>query len=236
MRENRRRAAAALGAAPADFVFAAQVHGPVAEVVIRGRPGPRHAAAAGDAVGPARTPWSPPTPGTVLAILVADCVPIVLYDPVAQVLACVHAGWRGTVARVTEAALAAMGSLGARSGRTSSPASAPRSRPDRYQVGEEVAAAARDTLGGDADRRCWRPRDGTGRWLFDLPGAPTARPAHGRGAGRPDPPGRQQHRRATRAVLQPPRGAPVGRFAAGWPRLRARGGSERADPFSYRGL
>src|SRR5215468_4309267 len=53
-------------------------------------------------------------PGTVLAILEADCVPIVLYDPGAHVLACVHAGWRGTVARAAEAALAAMCSLGTR--------------------------------------------------------------------------------------------------------------------------
>ena len=50
----------------------------------------------------------------VLAILTADCVPIVLDDPVAGVLACVHAGWRGTSAGVAAAAVAAMQALGSR--------------------------------------------------------------------------------------------------------------------------
>jgi len=52
--------------------------------------------------------------GVVLAILTADCVPIVLHDPVAGVLACVHAGWRGTAARAAAAAVAAMQALGSR--------------------------------------------------------------------------------------------------------------------------
>src|SRR5215831_820673 len=144
VRENRRRAAAALGAGPADFVFAAQVHGSRAEVVSAADRG-RGTLAAGDAVGPADALVTA-TPGTVLAILVADCVPIVLYDPAAHVLACVHAGWRGTVARTAQAALAAMCSLGTRpedviAGIGPSVAAA------SYQVGEEVAAAARDAFG-----------------------------------------------------------------------------------------
>ena len=107
-------------------------------------------------------------PAAVLAILVADCVPIVLHDPVARVLACVHAGWRGTVARVTDAALAAMTSLGAHPADVRA-GLGPAIGPDRYQVGGDVAGPARETLGGDADL-VLRP-DGTGRWLLDLPGA-----------------------------------------------------------------
>jgi hypothetical protein len=101
----------------------------------------------------------------VLAILVGDCVPIVLLDPVAGVVACVHAGWRGTVAGVTAAALAAMGTLGAR------PADVlagigPAIGPDRYQVGDEVAEQVSRAFGGAA-ADLLRP-DGTGRWLLDL--------------------------------------------------------------------
>jgi YfiH family protein len=100
----------------------------------------------------------------VLAILVADCVPIVLYDPIAHVLACVHAGWRGTVARVAEAALAAMCSLGTR------PADVvaglgPAISPERYQVGDDVASAAEGAF-GPHPQSVIRP-DGTGKWLFD---------------------------------------------------------------------
>ena len=181
VRENRRRAAAALGADLADFVFAAQVHGSRAEVVSAADRG-RGTLAVGDAVGPADALVTA-TPGTVLAILVADCVPIILYDPAAHVLACVHAGWRGTVARTAQAALAAMCSLGTRpedviAGIGPSVAVA------SYQVGEEVAAAARDAFGekaagaaqDDSGQQaqallCPAPTGGPGQWLFDLPAA-----------------------------------------------------------------
>ena len=89
--ENRRRAAAALDADPADFVFAAQVHGNVAQVVGAADRG-RGTTAAADAI-PGADVLVTADPGTVLAVLAADCVPIVLYDPAAHVLACAHAGW-----------------------------------------------------------------------------------------------------------------------------------------------
>ena len=161
--ENRRRAAAALGADLADVVFGKQVHGAVARVVTGADRG-RGAAVADEGVGEADALVTS-DPGTVLGALVADCVPIVLYDPGAHVLACVHAGWRGTVARVADAALAAMAALGTR------PADVvacfgPAIGPDRYQVGEEVAQAVRECLGERAPL-VFRP-DGTGRWLCDL--------------------------------------------------------------------
>jgi len=175
--ENRRRAAAVLGAAPGDVVWAAQPHGPVAAVVTaadRGRgafTGPGSGSGAGGRLAvPGADALVTTDPAAVLAILVADCVPIVLHDPVARVLACVHAGWRGTVARVTDAALAAMASLGARPADVRA-GLGPAIGPDRYQVGDDVAGPARETLGGDADR-VLRP-DGAGRWLLDLPGANT---------------------------------------------------------------
>jgi len=161
--ENRHRAAAALGADLADFVFATQVHGALARVVTgadRGRGATAPGGTAGDADALVTS-----DPGTVLAVLVADCVPIVLYDPGARVLACVHAGWRGTVARVAGAALAAMAALGAEPAHVIA-GLGPAIGPDRYQVGGEVAQAARESFGGQASP-VLRP-DGTGRWLFDL--------------------------------------------------------------------
>ena len=169
VRENRRRPAAARGAPPAQFVFAAQVHGSRAEVVSAADRG-RGTLAAGDAVGPADALVTA-TPGTVLAILVADCVPIVLYDPAAHVLACVHAGWRGTVARTAQAALTAMCSLGARPEDVVA-GIGPSVAAGSYQVGEEVAGAARDAFGQQAQALLRpAPAGGPGQWLFDLPAA-----------------------------------------------------------------
>jgi polyphenol oxidase len=161
--ENRRRAATALGAGLDDFVFGSQVHGATARVVTRADRG-AGAAVAGAGVGEADALVTS-DPGTVLGVLVADCVPIVLYDPGAHVLGCVHAGWRGTVAGVTGAAVAAMAALGTRPGDVIA-GIGPAIGPDRYQVGEEVARAVREYFGERAPMVI-RP-DGTGRWLCDL--------------------------------------------------------------------
>ena len=102
--ENRRRAASALGADLGDMVFCDQSHGREVHVATAGDRG-RGSLARADAIA-STDALVTAEPGIALVVMVADCVPIVLYDPVAHVLACVHAGWRGTVARVSEAVCA----------------------------------------------------------------------------------------------------------------------------------
>jgi YfiH family protein len=161
--ENRRRVAEVLGAEPGDFVFCDQAHGRAVHVVSSGDRG-RGSLSLADAIGDTDALVTA-EPGIVLVAMVADCVPIVLYDPVAHVLACVHAGWRGTVARVSEAAVAAMCALGA-SPENMIAGLGPAISPDRYQVGDDVVRAAKEGL-GSAAAEVIRP-DGTGKWLFDL--------------------------------------------------------------------
>jgi polyphenol oxidase len=48
------------------------------------------------------------TPGVRIGVRTADCVPILLADPERKVVSAVHAGWRGTVARVTQRAIESM--------------------------------------------------------------------------------------------------------------------------------
>jgi polyphenol oxidase len=163
--ENRRRLAAAFGVSPGDFVFARQVHGAGVRIVGdadrgSGAFGTDDAIADTDALVTA-------SPGVVLAILAADCVPIVLYDPVAGVLACVHSGWRGTVARVSAAAVAAMTSLGSRPSDVIA-GLGPAADPAGYQVGPDVHEAVTQAF-GPAAPGFLRPDPTTpGRWLLDL--------------------------------------------------------------------
>jgi len=164
--ENRRRLAAALRARLGDFVFARQVHGAGVRIVGDTDRGSGtvtldDAIADTDALVTA-------TPGVVLAILTADCVPIVLHDPVAGVLACVHAGWRGTVARVPAAAVAAMTTLGSRPSDVIA-GLGPAVAPARYQVGPDVHHAVTRAF-GPAAAAFIRPDPAAtpGRWLLDL--------------------------------------------------------------------
>lgn len=160
---NRVRVAEALDVDLDDLVFCEQVHGSGVRIVRdtdRGR-GARSLASA----VPAADALVTMTPGVVLVVIVADCVPLVLHDPVAGVLACVHAGWRGTVQGVTQAAIATMKSVG------SSPSDVvagigPAIHPERFQVGAEVVAAAEAAF-GDRTPDIVRTA-GHGTWTFDL--------------------------------------------------------------------
>ncbi|CAL9416618.1 peptidoglycan editing factor PgeF [Streptomyces sp. MS2A] len=101
---NRELAAKALGADPARVVWMNQVHGADVAVVDApwgDRPVPRV-----DAVVTAER-------GLALAVLTADCVPVLLADPVAGIAAAAHAGRPGLVAGVVPAAVRAMTELGA---------------------------------------------------------------------------------------------------------------------------
>jgi YfiH family protein len=161
--ENRRRAAAAVGLEPNDLVFCNQTHGREVAVVGEAHRG-RGLSSMADVVAEADAMVSI-THGLGLVVLVADCVPMVLYDPEAHVVAVVHAGWRGTVAGVCRAAVGTMVALGARPDRILA-GLGPAVAPERYQVGDEVVAAARDALGRRVKDAVFP--DGTGRWLFDL--------------------------------------------------------------------
>ncbi|WP_367323828.1 peptidoglycan editing factor PgeF [Streptomyces sp. HUAS ZL42] len=104
VRTNRELAAKSLGVDPARVVWMNQVHG--AEVAVvdgpwGGRPVPEV-----DAIVTVRR-------GLALAVLTADCTPVLLADPVAGIAAAAHAGRPGMVAGVVPAAVRAMVELGA---------------------------------------------------------------------------------------------------------------------------
>jgi YfiH family protein len=101
---NRERLATGVGLLAQQLVWMEQVHGRTVTVV----DGPQlQPAPASDAVVTAE-------PGLAVAVLVADCVPVLLADPVGKIVAAVHAGRVGARAGVLPATLEAMRQLGAR--------------------------------------------------------------------------------------------------------------------------
>ena len=99
---NRARVAAAMGVDPPHLQTLHQVHS--AQVVTLMEPLDTRLQA--DALVTA-------TPGLALAVLTADCQPVLFCDAKAGVIGAAHAGWRGTQAGVLEATLTAMEALGA---------------------------------------------------------------------------------------------------------------------------
>jgi YfiH family protein len=162
--ENRRRALRTLGATLDDLVVAEQVHGAGVRVISAPDAG-RGSRTTADAI-PATDAMVTADPGVVLAIMVADCAPVVLCDPDAGVLGCAHAGWRGTLGGVLEATIDAMGALGAATERIVAGVG-PTVDGRSYEVGPDVADAATAKLGERAPLEPSRP----GHWWFDLAGA-----------------------------------------------------------------
>lgn len=160
--ENRGRVARALGCEPAALVGATQVHGvAVATVTDPWRPGD----------GPVADAMVTDRRGVALGIVTADCAPVLFADATAGVIGAAHAGWRGAVAGVLEATLAAMVALGAAPGRVAA-AVGPCIGQESYEVAADLrdAVLARDP----ADARFFRGGRPE-RWQFDLSGYCTAR-------------------------------------------------------------
>jgi polyphenol oxidase len=158
--ENRRQLATAIGIPAERFLWASQVHsGDVLAVTADGisrgilNENPQTDALMTD------------VQGICLMVMVADCVPVLLYDPVKRAVAAIHAGWRGTVKMITASAIQAMKD---RYGSDPSDILAgigPSIGPCCYEVGDDVVAAVGDVFGTTEG---FIQRDGGSKARFDL--------------------------------------------------------------------
>jgi hypothetical protein len=94
-----------------------------------------------------------------LLMLFADCVPILLFDPVRKVVGIVHAGWKGTALKVAAKTVETMCNCYATQPADILAAIGPSIGPDHYSVGNEVVLSF-DTAYGLEARRFIRGRDG----------------------------------------------------------------------------
>jgi len=156
--ENRARALKRIDL-PADaLVTVYQVHSP--DVAVVGRPWRREDSPRADAMVTR-------VPGLALGILTADCAPVLLADAKAGVIGAAHAGWRGAVAGVIEAVIAAMTEMGAQP-ETIVAGVGPTIGQRSYEVGPEFAAPFLAQSERNADLFC--PARHNGHAMFDLKG------------------------------------------------------------------
>ena len=138
VKENRERFFAAVGVDPSKAVRTIQVHGARVAAV-----GPSDVAVMQQATDGLVTA----TPNLPLVMAFADCTPIMLYDPKRQVIGIAHAGWRGTVAGVGQAAVQQMHSAFGCDPADILAAIGPAIGPCCYEVGDEVFREVANSLG-----------------------------------------------------------------------------------------
>lgn len=112
-------------------------------------------------------------PGLPIMCFTADCVPVLLHDPVHAVAAAVHCGWRSSVLDILGQTVVQMKALGARAGDIRA-AIGPAIGVCCFEVGPEVPEALRRYLGADAERFIL-PGKAEGKYQIDLRGANGAR-------------------------------------------------------------
>lgn len=153
--ENRRRATQAVQPG-ASLVTLHQVHSP--DVVTVTAPIAEDARPHADALVTA-------TPGLLLGILTADCVPVLFSDTQAGVVGAAHAGWKGAIAGVTDRTITAMEALGAQRDRIGC-AIGPCIARASYEV--DAAFAQRFTDADPENERFFTEGERAGHAQFDI--------------------------------------------------------------------
>lgn len=165
VRENYRRLGEALDFAPEKLVFTRQVHTDIVRTVTAADAHALFTPVPYEADGLVTNQRDLP-----LIIFIADCVPVLLCDPVHGVIGAVHCGWRSSVMDILGKAVPAMEALGARAEDICA-AIGPSIGACCFETGPEVPEAVENWLGGDG-AAFYRPEPGVpGKFLVDLRGA-----------------------------------------------------------------
>jgi polyphenol oxidase len=160
--ESWRAALASVHSTPERLMRVKQVHGNAVRVLKRG-------AVAVDATAerPDGDAIVSNEPGLALAVMVADCNPILIADPKRGAAAAVHAGWRGTCARIAPTAIEVMRREFGSDPRDLIAAIGPSVGPDDYEVGEALIDAFAGAGHPNADLDRWFVRT-RGKLRLDL--------------------------------------------------------------------
>lgn len=152
--ENRRRIATHIGGNIKNLVTARQIHSN--KVIVVDQPWDHADRQEGDALITTQ-------PNIIIAVITADCVPILLSDPKAGIVAAVHAGWKGAISDIIKNTVSTMVDLGA-----SLPNIHAGIGPCIWQDSYEVDHQFYENLPDYA--RFFKAASKADHWMFDLPG------------------------------------------------------------------
>ena len=158
--ENRRRAMAAMAMPGNALCTMYQVHGATVVRVTNEERWDVGQAPRADAMVSS-------SPGVVLGVLTADCVPVLFADPQAGIVGAAHSGWRGTLVGLLQAVVEAMETLGA-ARRNIHAAVGPAIAQQSYEVGPEFPVPFTESDPDNA--QFFRPSESEGHYMFDLTG------------------------------------------------------------------
>jgi len=162
--ENYRRFCAALGAGTDTLVLSKQVHQDTVRHVTSSDRGKGFSLPTDYTADALVTD----TPGLHLMVFSADCIILLLHDPVTGSIGAVHAGWRGTALDLPAKTVREMGRLFGAQPRDIRVAVGAGIGPCCFETHSDVPDAMRDAFGGGADA-CMSPLAGRpGKWSVDL--------------------------------------------------------------------
>ena len=156
--ENRRRAIGKLGLQDASLITCSQVHG--IKVLTISKKGLTGEVEGSDALVTDQ-------PQVVIGVLTADCAPVLMADKQAGIVAAVHAGWKGALGGVLEAATHSMETLGGDVGNIKA-AIGPCISQNSYEVGQEFFE--RFQISGFKSTCFFKEAQKKNHYLFDLEG------------------------------------------------------------------
>jgi YfiH family protein len=169
--KNRERLAETLGIPLDQFTIARQIHSGNVRVIFneqRGSGSTDHEDAVADTDAMVTD-----TPGICLIVLVADCVPMLFFDPSRRAIGVAHAGWRGTLKSVASNTVRTMEDAFGSSPRNIMVGIGPSIGPCCYRVGPEVISQMEGVFKDENGYILNESKDGTGYldlWRTNLEG------------------------------------------------------------------
>jgi len=165
VRANWAALSRAFGIAPERLLTVRQVHGNRIWVLDEAEPVPVSGGGEAGEDAPQCDAIVTSRPGIAIGVKTADCVPVLIADPVRRVIAAVHAGWQGTARRIVEQVCAALEARFACRREDLLAAIGPAIGPCCYEVDDRVREAMAGLPGFE---RIFSPGETPGRWQLDL--------------------------------------------------------------------